>query len=259
MNAISSYLEQLELLPLESKIYLTLFEAGSLTARELTQKLGVGRTTVYPPIDALIEKELIIKLVKDGKTQFAVTDPKHSLSALLNTVVAKKKQEVKDLQEILPAVINNLERPYSQQENIEEAEIKYYKGKLGVKKIYEELLKAKEVRSYVNMEEILEIFPENAKLFDKASTDNREMKMFEIVEDSTKARERVKTSNKSKTYFYKFFPDNVKITSTDVLIYDGKVSFINLKDQINGVTHYNRDLFNNFKILFDLLWKMLPE
>lgn len=53
----------------------------------------------------------------------------------------------------------------------------------------------------------------------------------------------------------------MKLTSNDILIYDGKVSIINIKDKnnIEGVVLCNQDYYNNSKQLFDLLWRMLPR
>jgi len=83
--------------------------------------------------------------------------------------------------------------------------------------------------------------------------------MFEIVEDSPQAREMNKNSSSlSPMYFYKFFSGSKKIQSTDIFIYDRKVAFINLKDNIHGVILRNEDLYSNFKILFDFIWQVLP-
>jgi hypothetical protein len=50
----------------------------------------------------------------------------------------------------------------------------------------------------------------------------------------------------------------MKLTAQDILIYEGKVAIIHFKDKISGVLLNNTDLFHNFKLLFDFMWKMLP-
>lgn len=258
-HTIVSYLEQLELLPLETKIYLTLLETGSMTARELTRKLGINRTSVYPPIDSLIEKELILKLVKESETKFAVTEPTDSLPALLDRLVKKKLHSLKTLQAEFPTIVKIIDRSHIKNSEVSDAEIKYYKGKTGVKKIYEEALQAKELCSYVNIEEIAKVFPDNFSMFDNAFKKNPDMQMFEIVEDSPRAKERIKTSSERKQYLYKFLPKGMELSAQDILIYDNKVAIIHFKDKISGIVHNNVDLYKNFKVIFELNWKMLPE
>jgi len=251
MKTLLDYLEQLGLSEIEAKLYLRLLEDGSIGVRELAKRVGINRTSAYVYIDQLIEKGVIIKIVKGTRNQVAANPLKETLPQLLE----KKAQTVKNLQNELQDMIKTIPTPTHQGKDSDEAEIKYYKGKLGIKKIYQQALQAKELRSYVNIKEVLEIFPENAQLFNDAFKQNPEIKMFEICEDSPQARERIKASNKN--HLYKILPTDMKLTGQDVLLYDNKVAVIHLKDKINGVILHNTDLFYNFKLLFDFLWKMI--
>ena len=69
MNKILiDYLERLELTDIEAKLYTGLLESGEITVRELARKTGIGRTSAYPYIALLIEKGLIVKMVKGSHT-----------------------------------------------------------------------------------------------------------------------------------------------------------------------------------------------
>ena len=140
---------------------------------------------------------------------------------------------------------------------IGDAEIKFYKGKNGVKNIYEDALKSNEIRAYVNLSELEETFPENFQLFDEALKLNPDIKMYEIVENSPLSRKRILDSEKYKNFSYKIMPKNMKLTAQDILIYDGKVCVINLKDEIHGVILQNTDFYNNSKVLFDFNWNVI--
>jgi sugar-specific transcriptional regulator TrmB len=252
---ILGYLEHLDLSEGEAKLYLTLLETGPLIVRELARTVKINRTTAYMYLKQLEKKGLVMKMVKGSRTQVAANKPRESLPHL----VEQKIQQNMNMREELPDIIKTLEEALPKMPSSDDAEVKHYKGKLGVKKIYEEVLKSKEIRSYVNIAEVLTVFPENAQLFDDANLSNPEMKMYEFVEDSPEARERIALSKKRGRYFYKILPRNKKVQSTDILIYDGKVSIINLKDRINGVILYNKDLYHNFKLLFDIMWEMIPD
>ena len=65
-------------------------------------------------------------------------------------------------------------------------------------------------------------------------------------------------SSQNERYFFKFLPHDIKLSSADILIYDGKVGIINVKNKITGVVFKNNEYFMNSKVLFDLIWKMLP-
>jgi len=252
MDKIIAYLKQLELSDEEAKLYLTLLQTGPTSVRDLAETVGIKRTTAYFYIDLLVDKGLIMKLVKGSKKLVAANEPEN-----LQTLVEAKLESAKAVQQGFPDMLKTLSSlPKDNVTN--DAEIRYYKGKNGVKKIYEESLKSKELRSFVNVEEVLQILPENEQLFDDATKHNPDMKMFEIVEDSPQARKRMAISGKNtQNYLYKFLPENMRIQSTDILIYDGKVGIINLKDQINGVVLHNNDLYNNLRLLFDFIWDML--
>jgi len=254
MNNLVDYLKQLDLSDVEAKLYLTLLKTGPTSVRDLAQTIDIKRTTAYFYIDQLVEKGLIMKLVKGSKKLVAANEPEN-----LKTLVETKLQQANEIQKSFPDILKMLNSTVSQGTNSNNAEVKYYKGKNGVKKIYEEALKATELRSYVNLTEIEKIFPENFALFDNAFKNNQQLMMYEIVEDSPLALERSKSSSQNNRYSYKVFPQDVKLQSTDILISDGNISIIHLKDTIYGLVLHNNELYNNFKILFDFIWEILPE
>lgn len=255
MKTIVEYLENLGLSEAEAKLYLTLLETGPISVRDLATATGIKRTTAYLYIDQLVAKGLLIRTVKGSQKLVAANEPNDTLEYL----VKQKLEKAKSAQTELPEILTKLSSTYPQIKDVGDAEIKYYKGKLGVKKIYEEVLKTTELRSYVNIEEIAHVFPENFPLFDKALKENHKMVMYEIVENSLEAKKRFDNAVKRERYHYKFLPENMKLTAQDILIYDNKVAIIHFKDNIDGIVMQNVDLYNNFKLLFDFIWKVLPR
>jgi hypothetical protein len=209
-------------------------------------------------IDQLAEKGLVVKLVKGSRAQVAANQPEEILPEL----VAQKVQFGKKIEDALPQILDTIHTTFPQKKAIGKAEIKYYKGKLGVKKIYEEALRARELRSYVNLGIMANALPENSSLFSKALKDNKTIKMFEIIENSPRSKEQAEFQSSHESherYFYKFLPQGVTLSSTDTLIYDGNVAIVNVRNQITGVVLQNTDYYNTARELFDLSWKSLPE
>jgi sugar-specific transcriptional regulator TrmB len=252
MENVLSFLQQLDLSEIEAKLYLTLLQNGPTSVRDLAETIAIKRTTAYFYIDQLVEKGLIIKAVKGSKKVVAANSPQ-TLEHLVKAKVASAKR----VEENFPDILHSLTTSLPQNQDSSEAEITYYKGKNSVKKIYEEALSAKELRSYVNIEEIVQVFPENFQLFNDAFKKNPTLVMFEICEDSPQARNRIGSSNPNHNY--KIMPKDMKLTAQDILIYKGTVAIIHFKDNVNGVVLRNTDLFNNFKLLFDFMWTMLPK
>ncbi|HWY78853.1 MAG TPA: helix-turn-helix domain-containing protein [Candidatus Sulfotelmatobacter sp.] len=252
MDKIVDYLKQLDLSDVEARLYLTLLQTGPTSVRDLAATIDIKRTTTYFYIDQLVEKSLLMKLVKGSKKLVAANEPEN-----LKPLVDAKLASAKAVQQGFPTILKILTTTLPKGNNSTDAEIKYYKGKAGVKKIYEDALLSNEVRSYVNVTEIDEVFPENFKLFENAFKRNPHIKMYEIAEDSPQSKKLTAIADKWSTYQYKILPKNMRITAQDILIYDGKISIINLKDNVHGVILRNNDLSNNLKMLFDFIWKTL--
>ena len=54
-------------------------------------------------------------------------------------------------------------------------------------------------------------------------------------------------------------PKSTKLIGHDIFIYNNKVAIISLNKEISAVVLQNIDLYNSFKTLFDVMWKLLPE
>src|SRR6185437_8435894 len=148
MDKTIDYLKQLDLSDAEAKLYLTLLQSGPVSVRDLAQTVDIKRTTAYFYIDQLVEKGLIMKLVRGSKKLVAACEPEN-----LKILVEEKIKQANKVQKEFPDILKALTTSLPKEDNNSDAEIKYYKGKNGVKKIYEEALTGKELRSFVNVEE----------------------------------------------------------------------------------------------------------
>ncbi|MEK7570722.1 MAG: helix-turn-helix domain-containing protein [Patescibacteria group bacterium] len=255
MKNILDSLTQLGFSKTEANFYIILLKSGPMTVAELAEKAKLHRTAAYSHIDSLLEKGVLAKTTGAG-SKIVANPPEH-----LYYLLEQKTTEVKTLQAKLPTVISELNTSFLQTANSTQSEIKHYKGKAGAKMIYKDCLQAKEVRSYFNEDDVLDIFPENSKLFYNAFTANSQLKMFELVEYSPLAVQQMSRYKDNSRHSYKVLPKDVKLTANDILIYDGKVAIINIKnkDTVSGVVLSNREYYNNSVQLFELLWRLLPE
>jgi sugar-specific transcriptional regulator TrmB len=254
MEKVVDYLKQLDLSDVEAKLYLTLLQTGPASVRDLAQTIDIKRTTAYFYIDQLVDKGLIMKLVKGSKKLVAANEPEN-----LQHLVEEKIADAKDVEKKFPDILRTLTTSLPQASDAGNAEVRYYKGVNGVKKIYEEALNSDELRSYVNIGDVENFFPENVFSFDKAFEKNKDLKLYEFVEDSPASHKLVKILSQNKRYNFKFLPKDIKINASDILFYDGNVAIINLRESTTGVVFHNKDYFNISKELFEYMWRTLPD
>jgi len=253
MNDIVDYLKQLDLSDIEAKLYLTLLQTGPASVRDLAQTIEIKRTTAYFYIDQLVEKGLIMKLVRGSKKLVAASEPEN-----LRSLVEEKIINAKEVEKNFPNILKILTTNLPQTNDASTAEIRYYKGINGVKKIYEEALQTKELRSYVNIGDVVNFFPENVFSFEKAFEKNKELKLYEFIENSPASQKLVKILSQNKRYNFKFLPNDIKINASDILLYEGTVAIINLRESTTGVIFHNKDYFDISKKLFEHMWMTLP-
>ena len=256
---IIKYLEQLELSPLEIKIYLTLLHQGEKGAQDLIKKLKVHRTSIYPPLESLFTRGLISKSVNGKQSKFSITDPEKSLRIVLEEFTTQKKEQLKEIELAFSDLLMQFPKIPLKEEEFYHTETKFYKGKAGVTKIYEDVLKAKEERSYVDVMGVAKYLPENITKFNDMLIKNPEIKVFEIYHNTPYTQEHMKFFEKHKNYLYKVLPNGTKLTAQDILIYENKIAIISFGKEISAVVLQNRDLYQTFKTLFDVMWNMLPE
>ncbi len=259
MTHITEYLELLNLSDVETKLYLLLVDSGPTSVRELAVLADMKRTTAYLYVDQLITKGLVMKVIKGSQKMVAAIDPEVSIKHLVD----EKLHLAQSLAEKFPSMLERIKHSLPEQKVSEEAEIKYFKGKNGVRKIYEDALKANELRSYFNIELIKEALPDNEQLFTHALLSNPNLKIFELLQDNDSSRKMINRSTAingdHKGYSFKFLPKNVKLSTADILIYKDHVGIINVGNQFTGLILKNKDYYNNFKELFDLVWNTIPK
>ena len=135
---INQLLESLGLSKNEAKTYLALLKLGSVPAGPLIKDLGMHRAAVYNLLDLLIDKGLVHYVIQANRKYFEAQKPAR-LFELIQTKQQKLKQQEQKLNQFLPEL--ELQRKLSK----ETQEGTVYKGKKGLKSIFEDILKNKEL------------------------------------------------------------------------------------------------------------------
>lgn len=133
MNA-EEVLEKLDLSKNEVKTYLCLLRLGSVSAGPLIKELGMHRAAVYNLLDILIDKGLVHFVVQANRKHFEAQDPDRLLE-LIDSKKQKLELQESQLKELLPELRQQRKLDAESQEGT------IYKGKKGLKSIFEDVLK----------------------------------------------------------------------------------------------------------------------
>lgn len=256
MNKLSTFLKQLDLSDVEVTLYNALLDNGPISVRDLAMLTNMKRTTAYFYIDQLSEKGLIVRLTRGTQKLVALSQPKESIT----TLVEQKSSQAKEIKTQLPGILKKIALNLPQTQTKFDADVKHFKGIINARKIYKEALAGDELHSYIRIDKTDPLFPNNASVFSDAFEKNPKLKVWEIVYDREDSAGPSKESRSRKgRYFYKYMPKSQKLSSEDILIYDGKVAIINYRGGKTSIVLESQDLHNNFKDIFTFLWNVLPE
>lgn len=253
MIRIIDYLKNIGLSEIEAGIYESLLYLGPSTVKEISQYMGVNRITTHFNVEKLIEKGLVNQIKKGAKRQLFVESPE-KLKYIIDEKIKSLYRYKKSFSQIIEQIKKNPSFKFNKSERIE---VKYFIGKKEVYQIYKDVLSAMEVRSYVNLEMVYKIFPQNIETFVEGMKKNKKINIWEIVEDSTIARKETKIFAQNKRYHYKI-ASLINLSASDVMIYDGKVVVVNLGKNISGTIFYNEEFYQISKEIFDFVWKTIP-
>lgn len=251
MKKVNDFLQQLGLSEIEANLYQGLTELGQTTIKDLADHVGIKRITTHFNIERLIEKGLVVQ-TKNGQKRNILAEKPEKLADLVD----QKVNSTLLLKQQFPAVLQDLQAIGQSTGKVADTQIKYYEGKNGVRSIYQEVVKATELCSYVNISRIAEMFPENPQLFPE-NVEKGHLHMREIIEDSPISREYIKNTNPAR-YQYKFFPKQWNISLFDYMIFDGKIAMISGDENLSGIIIVNESLHRNAHVLFEMMWNMLP-
>lgn len=261
-DKIITYLKQLDLSEIEAKLYLTLLQSGSTTIRELAETIEIKRTTAYFYVDQLSEKGLIMKLVKGSRKLVAASEPEN-----LQTLVDKKILQAEETKKEFGTIFNMIDEKLPQDRNFDKGDIRHLKGKLSIKKVYDQSLQADELRIYANLSQ-LEILLAKSNfilpydIYEKGLEKNKKLKIYEIIADEPENVEQFElsqTNHKESRYQFKYMPKTIGLTSPGIAMYSNKVVIISGKSEAYITVLENPDYYENSVKLFDFIWNVLPE
>jgi len=216
----------------ESKVYVALLELGPSLAGQISRKTGLHRRTVYDTAEMLIKKGLIGYILKNNRRLFQASNPERILEI------------IEEKQNMLEPFIKVLEKKFAKTK--EKEETNFYKGKEGLKTIFEDQLETKEILilgASVKAYDILQFY---FKWYDKARK-QKKIKTRIIASD--------KKINKIPLAEIRYLPEKYS-NPVSVNIYNDKTAIILWASEPLAIVIKNKEITEGYKNYFELMWKI---
>jgi sugar-specific transcriptional regulator TrmB len=222
----------------ESKVYLALLTLGSAQAGEITKKSELNRTNVYDALDRLSSKGLITYVHSANTKIFEPVNPN------------RLKELIKEKEKKIDKLIPQLQEKYNKSKQKEDATI--YKGKKGVKYVFEEMLKQKEeILTYGAQGKFSNVFPVYRNIWESRRQYYKIKKRI-IYNESVKKQ---KTTENQKFAELKFLPKEYDFPST-ILIQGATTITVVWSEQPFAFVVNSENVTKTNKNFFELLWKI---
>lgn len=248
-------IHSVELSDNETRLYLGLLRKGASTVLEISKYTEINRATVHVNVENLIEKGLVTQTKSGrGKRRQLIAEPPERLALLLE----QRKIKLEKTEQGLPSIIQEIYKVIPNVRENTESEIKYYKGAREISYLYSEIVKAKEIRSYVNDENIenSDTAKEVSDMFIRAHTMRKDMQIWEILNEAKNPETYTSVMAKER-YSFKFIPKKFKLPQIDYIIFDDKVALTSNKDGGSAVLLSNKEYFEHAKAIFDFIWESI--
>jgi len=219
----------------EIKVYLALIELGPSLAGQISRKSGLHRRNVYDTTEMLIKKGLIGYIIQNNRRLFQASDPKRIIE------IIQEKQT-----NLLP-VIETLTKKYNSKKETETT--LFFKGKNGLKSVFEDQLNAKEILILGAHEDASEVL----KFYFHWYNQKRIKKKIE-----TKVIAHNKTLARIKKAKIKYLPKKYA-SPVAINIYGDKTAIILWSDNPMAIVIKNKKITDGYKKYFKLMWNIAKE
>lgn len=239
---LAQKLKKLGLSEKETQLYLASLRMGLASITELVRASGLKRATAYLVMEELVQKNLLRRIKLNKKWYYQSQKPE-----VLRAKIQEKSQILK---EILPQ-LNKLVQTQSGRPQVQVLE-----GREGIRQIYKETHKYKEILFLSDIEQVAKLFGQELKE-ELAYQAKHKIKVREIVSDTAFGRRYAREQNKKKPR------EEVKILmkkvfTNDNLIYgDILVIFSMREGNLFAVKIVSREIAQSYRMIFESLWEKL--
>ena len=246
-------LQEIGLKEKEALVYIELLKLGTQPASVVARRIGIPKSTGNFNLEMLVKKGFATKAKKGTAFLYTAEDP-NVIIEMLNYEKRKNAKEIDNRITSLNSVVTELKS--IQFGNVQKPEITFYEGEEGLVKLYESILSVnKPIDSFEDKGDMVELIPDYVEEYIKKRI---KKKLFNrvISPSDNPNNTSVKSGFREGRFIDKAkypFTGDIKITGDCV----GICSF--QKGNVVGIMVKHKDIANNFRIIFEELWKRLDN
>lgn len=235
----------------EAKVYSTLLELGPSHAGLISRKSGLHRRVVYDTTERLIKKGMIGYILKNNIKLFQASNP--------NRIIEIIKEKQASISEVIPEMLQFY------QQTKEKEETNFFKGKNGLKTVFEDQLeelenikdKEREILIISPSSLAYEILPFYFKWYDKRRHEKKIK--ARIIFEKLEAKNKVENSKKIPLSEIRFLAQKYS-SPLAINIYSDKVAIILWsKENPFAIVIKNKEVALGYRNYFELIWKIAKK
>lgn len=246
MKNIKEILNSINIPDPAQKIYMALLENGKATARTLSHRTGITRTSVYDQIKILKTKGLVTERAIEGSTLFEISDARQ-LSILLNEQADQLHTQQDFLKKNLPLLIDKSQSL--------QPKVRFFEGEEGVKQLFKDILWHDNITLYLYWpyEQMLDFLGKDFLTWFREKRKARNIPIQTIWGHSNgKIKDNIFIDDGKDVKRRHLIQKN--IPSMGYIIYDNKVAFMSSRKESFGFIVESVEFTNLQKMQFDILW-----
>lgn len=240
---------KLNLTPSQAEIMNFLYSNKEARASEISKQTNRSRAIVYKELEELEKLDLVEKYDKPNHiSMFSATHPNK-----LEKLMEKREQSLKEDKKALGNHLSSLVSDFNINHN--KPGIVFYEGLIGINKVLDDTLTAKEeILAYSDIEAIDKYIPEINKKY-VAQREKRNIKKRGIVIETPFSKKFLKDYHAEVTE-NRFISSALFPFGSLLQIYNNKIAYITLSEEnMIGVIIEDKNINNMHRSLFEFAWK----
>ncbi len=228
----------------EALVYLELNRIGPMAASTLARLTNLKRTSMYDILNALLQRNVITRYVKNGTTFYYIDD--------VSKVLHREKERVQTAEEVIKKL---------KEEQVESHRVSvyHYQGPEGYREMYEDILKAKpkELLGWLHLDEFYKHLDPKREV--EWTKERIQSKIYaRLLMQRTKLTEDFKLDDPKSHRETRLIPKE-NMFKTTCFLYDGNITFLDPTKEVTGIRIEDKELYEMQKQLFEMNWNYLSS
>ena len=242
--------EELQLSEVTQQVFNELITSGAMNARQLAEKVGIPRPSVYDHLNILKLKGLVMERTEEGGKIFSIDDLRN-IEELLNDKIKVLEREKIEFKKSLPSLL--------QKTSFIEPKIKFYSGKEGMKQVINHIMLNRDIETILMwpMSEMMKVLGDEY-LRDLNEKRVRRNIFLRVIWPKDKILNSKKypylASDEEHLRDLRIAPESMS-WDMGYWMYEDKVAFLSSEKEGFGFVIQSKDFAKLIKAQFEEIWK----